>query len=411
MKKKVLALLLTGALAGTMMAPAGVWAEEAAAEEQLEEAAAESGDAAAESEEGLVSGLLNSLLSEEGTLNNLLEDSGLKGMLEESGLKEELFGESSPLKDLLPEDLDLQALASEIDSQLADQNSQLRQTIDTVKSQIFTEDGDLNLEAIDEMAKQVFGMFSGDSDNAYALEQAAEEVVKEYFLARNAELIESGDVQIFVPYTTKTDIPEEGTFRELGVFTQMNYTKDGANLKLAGETSDIALVTLAAAEDGAYAVQDVVIADSEADLEELCAQMNTTAEDYYGIILFMEFFRLNAITEYLDNNPEVESIEYDGEMLTREQLDELKENFWTDLASVPEEGEEAASDETEEIQADDSADTEAEEAEAVETEAAETVETEAAGTAETEAAETAETEAAETAETEAAETAETEAAA
>ena len=300
MRKTVLAMMMTGVMAISGVLPCAVWASEEPAPE-----------------EGL----------------SILKD---------------LLGEDSPLNEYIPEDIDVDGLVSSVTEQLGDENSELRQGLDAAADMLTDEDGTLHLEMIGSLAGMLLGGDAGDDlsieedtrelDPEETFAMLHDEVIKECLAARYTETMEAGDALIVSPAYAKTRLLEDGTALVLGQFTIMNYTAEGADLKLQDGSSETKLLTLRPDAEGNYEVTDVETSedgeDYTASVEAMCAETEIAPEDFFNMIGMSDLCVISNTVDSLEEHPEYEHIEYMAEMVTRDELYAKVDDLVTALFSV-----------------------------------------------------------------------------
>jgi len=152
--------------------------------------------------------------------------------------------------------------------------------------------------------------------------------------------LEAGDEQILFSYAfTKPD----GLFSEtefLGFFGLTNYTADGKDLKMKNYISDIELMTIDKDEKGAYKVTDVIHSEDgekySASVTEMCGKYGIQEDAFYNSLAGKDWLDLLNMSMYLDNHPQYERIEYQGELKTKAEIEEISEQLMTAIYKAPE---------------------------------------------------------------------------
>ena len=256
------------------------------------------------------------------------EDGALSGLIQEGGVVDELLQDEHVAK-LLPEGIDAEALVGTLREQLGDGNSELYQAADKLYDYVTNEDGSLNEEALMELASGLFAGKGQNDDSASGEEMmqqmaAMQDAVKEL----NADVMVAGDAQSVIFMASPTVAREDGSYMVLGFFPQNNYVLDGKDLYVVDSASTTLLFTLAKDDDGVWQVTDTEIAE-EGDgyteaLTALCEEIDYTTDDFYALLAFPAIYEYSAMMSVLQEVPEAERIEYNGELLTGE---EVKQNF------------------------------------------------------------------------------------
>ena len=310
-------------------------------------------------EEGGLGGILSSLFSEDGVVSSIIHDE--KAVEAINGL----FEEDGPLAGVLPEDIDVNGVLENIDSQLQDANSTLNQGISSVVEMVQGEDGSIDWEKAGSSVEELIDLFAGgakfdeevdgDSDDfdmdAFMAEfmvpyDKADEAIFAYIAEKNADVIDAGDAQIFSKMTGYMDDPEQDEVKVLGDFTQVNYAIDGEQMNMVGAATDTLLLTLARNEDGSYTVVDEKHAEDgegySASVEALCEEVNTSMDDFYTSCLFGAYNDAEELAKYLEEHPEIKTAEFQGQQMTAEELKLMSEDYINSLLdSVFEDAEEA----------------------------------------------------------------------
>ena len=256
------------------------------------------------------------------------EDGALSGLVQEGGIVDELL-QDEHIAQLLPEGIDAEALVGTLRDQLADGNSELYQAADKLYDYVTNEDGSLNEDALMELASGLFAG-KGEDDGAASGEEmmqqmkAMQNAVKEL----NADAMEAGDAQSVIFMASPTVAQEDGSCKVLGFFPQNNYTLDGTDLYVVDSVSRTILFTLEKDDDGVWQVTDTKVAE-EGDgytdsLTALCEEIDYTTDDFYSLLAFPAIYEYSAMMNVMQEVPEAEHIEYNGELLTGE---EVKQNF------------------------------------------------------------------------------------
>ena len=290
---------------------------------------------AEESGEGSFAGLLSSLFGEGGELDGAFDEGGsLSGIFDEGGIVDELFGEGGELAEYVPEGMDVRETAQDIAQQLGDPDSDLYQGLEGFEAMITDEDGNIDYD----MAATLFGGLFGDSTEMsvsadgedYELgdlfpPEEVMQTIEAHVLARNAEELEEGDVQIVTPYIQSYKTNDDGSKQVFAILTQMNFTQEGTDLTLESGAARYELLTLAADESGAWSVTDCrepedgeAFADS---LNVLLEEAGQTMDSFESSVFLSEMGIQGKLKEYLDTHEDAERIEYAGELLTSEELE------------------------------------------------------------------------------------------
>ena len=193
-------------------------------------------------------------------------------------------------------------------------------------------------EAVESMAAYGQGLYDsyasgGDGDfstfDAYFEKlDKVNAAIDEYILDRNADLLKPGELQ-FLPggSVSSEDFEYLKEFRLISSALQYNYNKDGDVLRLADIGDDVIMFSFREEEDGSITITDTRIAEKgekeAASLKEMCDDLGTSFDDAVEMLAFNRAYAVHDMIEYMDNNPGVTGAEYEGEVRTRDELEEL----------------------------------------------------------------------------------------
>ena len=263
------------------------------------------------------------------------EGSGiLDTLLGEEGIAGQLFGEGGLLEGELPEGTDVDGMIDTLMGQLDEADSEIAQVAGSDKAK--EEYGSLDLDSLEEILTPVLGqLLTGGADlgdmgdlegidieKLFAQGDMARELATDYILDKNADTLESGDVQIVDVIYEEMGLSQE--FPYLTYVQQYNYTEDDEHqLHYLCGSADLLLMTLQEEEDGSLTALDaqVVEEDYETFLQEFCA--DDTPEDCLESIEFSKAYSPYTLAKYLEDHPEYTGLEYDGEMHTAEELNDI----------------------------------------------------------------------------------------
>ena len=148
-----------------------------------------------------------------------------------------------------------------------------------------------------------------------------------YILEYNASLMEPGDVQIVADGAVSDNPEENGIAYTLCCFIQQNFTEDENHvLHFLCEKQDVVLLTLEKQEDGSFVVADAAFAeegdDYEATLEGFLPYVySDSVQECLEDIDFSAVYTLpDTLAAYLDSHPETAGIEFEGKIMTAEEL-------------------------------------------------------------------------------------------
>ena len=256
---------------------------------------------------------------------------------------EALFGEGGPLYGLLPEGTDTETIVRAAEEQMDIVNRQFSRAIEEIVEKAESKSVDFDQESLQKFAEALLGQFIGsradgndeggfDFDSLDALIEARNAIIdseKEYVIEHNSGSMESGDVQIVASdvYHEDDDYEQE-EFRMLSNMIQNNYRMDDENqLWLVDSSEDVILFTHERGQDGGYSIKDAVFAEKGdnymSSVEALLIETGESVDDLEETLETSRVFVLYDLKDYLKEHPEVKGIEYEGEIRTAEELDQI----------------------------------------------------------------------------------------
>ena len=261
---------------------------------------------------------------------------------EQAGAAEELlqtlFGEDGPLNDVLPEGTDIDSMIDTAKEEMEQADSELGQVFDTIYEMTQQEAGNFSTEELNEYAHDLLSQFMGEEDkldfsswDAYIeINDNFKAEEEQYILDRNADMMDQGDVQIISYYPVYTDDYEVDAvdITNLACMIQSNYKLDDENqLLFISGAEDLVLFKHQKDEEGTFAVVEATFAEDgenyTASIEKMCDEVGITLEDCFSEMDFAEAAVAYDLERYLNNNPDIKGIEYQGEIRTAEELDEI----------------------------------------------------------------------------------------
>ena len=160
--------------------------------------------------------------------------------------------------------------------------------------------------------------------------------IQEHLNLEHAEGLPAGDEQVMsLSEIYDSNVPDNPDVI-FGLFTLMNYKKseDGKELKALNSAGSVEILTLEKQEDGTFRVLEAATArdeDFEADLKVLCETYGTTTASYEEAKKWQIFDLVADLYSFMAGHPEYEKIEFQGEMLSAEDLDKMMEQTYNEL--------------------------------------------------------------------------------
>lgn len=265
-----------------------------------------------------------------------------------------LFGDEGILKDVIPEDTDIEAMLDTAKEQLSEANDEISEVVGSAIDSIKEEVSNVDPESVKEYIGDLIGYFTGSDDLDFdALEQELEifdklkKAEEDYILEHNADLLEQGDVQIISKGNMYSDKYDVDPIRVLAYMGQFNYKADDENnLRFLSSAEDVVLFYHENNE--AYTVADTVFAEDGEEympsINTMCDVVGYSPDECLDDIELSKVMVIYDLRQYLIDNPEVNGIEYEGQIRSADDLDELWGERLAEL--YPEETEEPAAEET-----------------------------------------------------------------
>ena len=266
------------------------------------------------------------------------------------GVLDILFGEGGPLEGTLPEGTDINEMKEEAQKELERARSESEEIFNNFVEEIKKETEGMDAETAKDFAKNLLEQLSGNGQ-ALSLDEI-DELVKttdsirkaeeQYILEHNEGLYDYADVQIVGNTSLYEDDFDREEIRIIASMIQGNYKEnDEGQLLFVSGGSDIVMFTHKKDENGNYPVIDAVFAeDGEKympSIEAMCEEVGIPAEEVLDTIEFEEKSFPFDLREYLNAHPEYKGIEYDGEIRTAEEFDELWNALIDEMYGAPEE--------------------------------------------------------------------------
>ncbi len=290
-------------------------------------------------------GSLSSLLGEDGSLSSLLGEGGsLSSLLGEGGSLSSLFGEDGSLSTLLGDSETLEDLVGKAKESLSDSG-----VADALEG-ILSKDGSFDLSSLEGAASNLLGSILGEGDASdllgsifgggddgfgaldelFAMVDSINSAENEYLKEHNAAHMDEGDVQIVTNCNIwSPDDMDLDEYKNLTLMDQGNYKLDEENqLLFVSGARDVVLYTLTRDAEGNYTVADARFAEDGENympsIEAFCEEVGEPVEECMETIEFSDYMVLIEMKKYLDENPEITGIEYDGAVRTAEELEEME---------------------------------------------------------------------------------------
>ena len=280
-----------------------------------------------------------------GLLSSLLGDSGITDQL--SGL----------LASELPEGVDIDSMLGTLTEQLGEADSEIAGVVEGILEKVGNENGSFDMGAIDQYLAPLLGQFLGDGgesgdfdlgdidfEKLIAQGEKLDETISEYVLEMNGDILESGDVQIIDPSYVDADSILDEDFEYMVYCMQYNYTEDDEHqLHPLCFKEDLMVLNVHQDENENYTIVDAKVPEEDnydEFVEDFCSRHEMTPEECQGCIDFSKaYFPSSGLAKYMKNHPEITGIEYEGEIRTADELDEIGFNNTLELTPAETEAE------------------------------------------------------------------------
>ena len=329
--------------------------EEEASSEQEEEATAEQGTAAAALEaaaDGTAVAAQEAATEVAATTAQEAAAGEAASATEEASQEQEdmyaeavksLFGAGGPLFGVLPEGTNIDEMVGTSREQMGQADQEIRQVLDEVaeKAQNDSIDPNVQQDTLEEYAEALLERILGSADfekddplpfasldEYLEVYDGIKNLEDDYIRERNAGSMEAGDVQIVASNSLADEEIDEDQARRLACVIQNNYRMDEENqLRLVSSSEDVVLFTHQKDQDGNYLVTDAEFAEKgenyDSSIQALNLKMDDPSDELQEDLEASRIMVAYDLKEYLEEHPEVKGIEFEGEIRTAEELDEI----------------------------------------------------------------------------------------
>ena len=254
-----------------------------------------------------------------------------------------LFGAGGPLFGVLPEGTNIDEMVGTSREQMGQADQEIRQVLDEVaeKAQNDSIDPNVQQDTLEEYAEALLERILGSADfekddplpfasldEYLEVYNGIKNLEDDYIREHNAESMEAGDVQIVASNSLADEEIDEDQARRLACVIQNNYRMDEENqLRLVSSSEDVVLFTHQKDQDGNYLVTDAEFAEKgenyESSIQALNLKMDDPSDELQEDLEASRIMVAYDLKEYLEEHPEVKGIEFEGEIRTAEELDEI----------------------------------------------------------------------------------------
>lgn len=254
-----------------------------------------------------------------------------------------LFGAGGPLFGVLPEGTNIDEMVGTSREQMGQADQEIRQVLDEVaeKAQNDSIDPNVQQDTLEEYAEALLERILGSADfekddplpfasldEYLEVYDGIKNLEDDYIRERNAGSMEAGDVQIVASNSLADEEIDEDQARRLACVIQNNYRMDEENqLRLVSSSEDVVLFTHQKDQDGNYLVTDAEFAEKgenyDSSIQALNLKMDDPSDELQEDLEASRIMVAYDLKEYLEEHPEVKGIEFEGEIRTAEELDEI----------------------------------------------------------------------------------------
>ena len=254
-----------------------------------------------------------------------------------------LFGAGGPLFGVLPEGTNIDEMVGTSREQMGQADQEIRQVLDEVaeKAQNDSIDPNVQQDTLEEYAEALLERILGSADfekddplpfasldEYLEVYDGIKNLEDDYIRERNAGSMEAGDVQIVASNSLADEEIDEDQARRLACVIQNNYRMDEENqLRLVSRSEDVVLFTHQKDQDGNYLVTDAEFAEKgenyDSSIQALNLKMDDPSDELQEDLEASRIMVAYDLKEYLEEHPEVKGIEFEGEIRTAEELDEI----------------------------------------------------------------------------------------
>ena len=254
-----------------------------------------------------------------------------------------LFGAGGPLFGVLPEGTNIDEMVGTSREQMGQADQEIRQVLDEVaeKAQNDSIDPNVQQDTLEEYAEALLERILGSADfekddplpfasldEYLEVYNGIKNLEDDYIREHNAESMEAGDVQIVASNSLADEEIDEDQARRLACVIQNNYRMDEENqLRLVSSSEDVVLFTHQKDQDGNYLVTDAEFAEKgenyDSSIQALNLKMDDPSDELQEDLEASRIMVAYDLKEYLEEHPEVKGIEFEGEIRTAEELDEI----------------------------------------------------------------------------------------
>lgn len=254
-----------------------------------------------------------------------------------------LFGAGGPLFGVLPEGTNIDEMVGTSREQMGQADQEIRQVLDEVaeKAQNDSIDPNVQQDTLEEYAEALLERILGSADfekddplpfasldEYLEVYDGIKNLEDDYIRERNAGSMEAGDVQIVASNSLADEEIDEDQARRLACVIQNNYRIDEENqLRLVSSSEDVVLFTHQKDQDGNYLVTDAEFAEKgenyDSSIQALNLKMDDPSDELQEDLEASRIMVAYDLKEYLEEHPEVKGIEFEGEIRTAEELDEI----------------------------------------------------------------------------------------
>ena len=231
----------------------------------------------------------------------------------------------------------------EVKEQLSKAEGEISSMAAEVAEKVKNEDGSFNVDALKAYGQGLYESYISGASDLDSLDEyfqkidnvnAAEE---NYARERNAGMLKPGEIQIRSGGNVYSeDFSDLTQFHVIYCAIQYNYNKDETGiLRYVDGREDVILFAFQEEEDGSITITDTRFAEegekAASSLEEMCREIDAPYDEALEMLNFNRAYDVQDLIEYMDQNPEVTGIEYNGQVRTYEELKDIEDQRLREL--------------------------------------------------------------------------------
>ena len=224
----------------------------------------------------------------------------------------------------------VQKLLGYVEDKCRENNIEPEEAFEQVMGLITDEEGNIDLSTV----LSLIGMFSGESSEGSTYMEEMNnrnETIHAYTIDRFKDTLEPGDVQVIGMLSILNE--DFDTHKTIAWISLANYTVEGSDLKLKNYASSVEYLEFEVDENLNFTVSEAVPAEEgenySASVDALCERLGVSREkfDHDFNRIEIEWEETYQMMDLMEQHPEYERIEYQGEMKTADEIAAINETL------------------------------------------------------------------------------------